>query len=208
LESIADDLAPQSVKTGMLFNSEVIEVVAESLKKHHWRNIVVDPVMVAKGGSPLLQNEAIKALRRKLIPLSTVITPNIPEAEVITGIKIDTMDKRKDAARAIIDLGANSVVVKGGHDESENASDLFFDGIGFETFSTPRVHTKNTHGTGCTFSAAIAAELAQGYTLRESVQTAKAFIQAAIQNDLHIGSGHGPTNHWAFNSQVVTPIDA
>jgi hydroxymethylpyrimidine/phosphomethylpyrimidine kinase len=208
LESIADDLVPQSVKTGMLFNSEVIEIVAESLSKHDWHNVVVDPVMVAKGGSPLLHREAIEALREKLIPLSTVITPNIPEAEVITGMKIDSMEKRKAAARAIIDLGAQSVVIKGGHDKGETAADLFFDGYRFETYSTIRVLTKNTHGTGCTFSAALAAELAKGHTLKESVRTAKVFIQAAIKNELRIGSGHGPTNHWAFNRQVGATVDA
>lgn len=164
--------------------------------------------MIAKGGSPLLQEEAIEALRKRLIPVSTVITPNIPEAEVITGMKIHTMDTRRDAAKAIVDLGARSVVIKGGHDDSETAQDLFFDGVQFETFSCPRVKTKNTHGTGCTFSAAISAELAKGASLIESIQTAKAFIQAAIQNDLHIGSGHGPTNHWAYNQKEMTPIDA
>ncbi|WP_421385054.1 bifunctional hydroxymethylpyrimidine kinase/phosphomethylpyrimidine kinase [Bacillus salacetis] len=208
LKSLSEDLTPQAVKTGMLFNSEVIGVVASSLEKYQWSNVIVDPVMIAKGGSPLLQKEAVNALREKLIPLSTVITPNIPEAEVITGISIDSMDRRKDAASAIVELGAHSVVIKGGHDDTATASDLFYDGSRFETFSTPRIQTMNTHGTGCTFSAAITAQLAKGSSLQEAIYTAKAFIQAAIQNDLHIGSGHGPTNHWAYNSKELMPIDA
>jgi hydroxymethylpyrimidine/phosphomethylpyrimidine kinase len=208
LKSIADDLTPHSVKTGMLFDSNVIKIVAGALKKYSWQNVVVDPVMIAKGGSPLLQKEAIEALRNELIPLSTVITPNLPEAEVITGMKIDTMDRRKDAARAIINLGAQSVVIKGGHDEADTAKDLIFDGSRFELLSAPRIPTRNTHGTGCTFSAAISAELAKGCSLNESVHTAKAFIQSAIEHDLKIGSGHGPTNHWAYNRKGMIFIDA
>ncbi|WP_456271117.1 bifunctional hydroxymethylpyrimidine kinase/phosphomethylpyrimidine kinase [Bacillus sp. AK031] len=208
LGSIAVDLAPQAVKTGMLFNSDVIEVVAKAIGKYQWNNIIVDPVMIAKGGSPLLQEEAIEALRKKLIPLSTVITPNIPEAEVITGMKIDSFSRRKEAANAMIELGAQSVVIKGGHDESDSADDLFYDGVTFETFSKPRLHTSNTHGTGCTFSAAIAAQLAKGHSLQQAIQVAKSFIHEAIKQDLKIGSGHGPTNHWAYNSQELTHVEA
>ncbi|RIW38326.1 bifunctional hydroxymethylpyrimidine kinase/phosphomethylpyrimidine kinase [Bacillus salacetis] len=208
LKSIADDLAPQAVKTGMLFDSEVIRMVAGAIKEFDWLNIVVDPVMIAKGGSPLLQKDAVEALKTELIPLARVITPNIPEAEVITGMKIDTMDRRKEAAKTIIDLGAQSVVIKGGHENTEIARDLFFDGEQFETISAPRINTKNTHGTGCTFSAAIAAELAKGHSLCESVHTAKTFIQSAIQYELGIGSGHGPTNHWAYNRREMISVDA
>ncbi|MGD7024185.1 bifunctional hydroxymethylpyrimidine kinase/phosphomethylpyrimidine kinase [Rossellomorea vietnamensis] len=208
LASIAEDLSPQAVKTGMLFNSDVIQLVAESIKLYQWSNLVVDPVMVAKGGSSLLQEEAVEALRKQLIPLSTVVTPNIPEAEVITGIKIDSLEKRKEAAEAILKLGAASVVIKGGHEQTKAASDLFYDGTRFSLYSGPRIRTKNTHGTGCTFSAALTAELAKGKSLADSIHTAKRFIQAAIEQDLHIGEGHGPTNHWAYNSKEVAALDA
>jgi hydroxymethylpyrimidine/phosphomethylpyrimidine kinase len=209
IASIAEDLAPQAVKTGMLFNSDVIEVVAEAIIKYQWNNVIVDPVMIAKGGSPLLQKEAIKALRERLIPLSTVLTPNIPEAEVITEMKIDSLSKRKEAAKAIIELGAKSVVIKGGHDESDAAVDLFYDGSTFDTFSKPRVKTSNTHGTGCTFSAAITAQLAKGHALNESILVAKSFIHEAIKHDLKIGEGHGPTNHWAYNdSKELLHVEA
>jgi hydroxymethylpyrimidine/phosphomethylpyrimidine kinase len=208
LGSIADDLAPQAVKTGMLFNSDVIGVVAEAIVKYQWNNVVVDPVMIAKGGSPLLQKEAVDALRKELVPLSTVITPNIPEAEVITGMKIDSVSKRKEAAKAIIELGAQSVVIKGGHAETDSADDLYYDGITFHTFSKPRLRTRNTHGTGCTFSAAITAQLAKGHTLQDSILAAKSFIHEAIKHDLKIGSGNGPTNHWAYNRQGLEHVEA
>lgn len=199
LQSIAEDLRPDAIKTGMLFNSDTIEAVARFIEIYEMEHIVVDPVMIAKGGASLLQNEAVKALKEKLLPLATIVTPNIPEAEVLTGIKIETMNDRKQAAKLLHEMGAEAVMIKGGHDpESEEMIDLLYDGEKFHTFTSNRISTKNTHGTGCTFSAAITAQLAKGSSVVQAVQVAKDFIQAAIEDDLHIGSGHGPTNHWAY----------
>ncbi|MFZ3589845.1 bifunctional hydroxymethylpyrimidine kinase/phosphomethylpyrimidine kinase [Bacillus sp. DJP31] len=203
LQSVADDLSPQAIKTGMLFSPELIESVADAIQLYNWSQVVVDPVMIAKGGATLLQQEAIYSIKTRLIPLATIITPNIPEAEVLTGLTIQTMEDRKEAAKVLMEMGVRYVVIKGGHGAEEMAIDLFYDGDQFETISTPRINTKNTHGTGCTFSAAITAELAKGAEIFEAVQTAKAFIHSAIKHDLMIGSGHGPTNHWAYRKQGV-----
>ncbi|MBD8067752.1 bifunctional hydroxymethylpyrimidine kinase/phosphomethylpyrimidine kinase [Bacillus sp. PS06] len=201
MRSIAEDLTPDALKTGMLFSSELIDAVAGEIQSTGWTNLVVDPVMVAKGGAPLLQEQAVDSLKRRLIPLANVITPNIPEAEVIVGFSIDTLEKRKDAAKAIYQMGAKNVVVKGGHGEGDEVTDLLFDGTEFHMLSSKRTDTKHTHGTGCTFAAAITAELAKGKTVVEAVGTAKSFIQAAIEDTLGIGSGHGPTNHWAYRKR-------
>ncbi|APH05894.1 bifunctional hydroxymethylpyrimidine kinase/phosphomethylpyrimidine kinase [Bacillus weihaiensis] len=202
IDSIATDLHPHAVKTGMLFNAEMIHLVAEKVKQYSFQHLVVDPVMVAKGGQSLLQDEAVEALITSLLPLATVITPNIPEAEVLTGMEIKTLHQRKEAAKKLGDLGANHVIIKGGHDESSSiVVDLLFDGENFEEFKGQRRETKHTHGTGCTFAAAITAELSKGYTVVQAVQTAKTFIQAAIDDQIGIGQGHGPTNHWAYNKK-------
>jgi hydroxymethylpyrimidine/phosphomethylpyrimidine kinase len=202
IESIGTDLGTDAVKTGMLFSSEIIQAVAEKIKQFGWKNIVVDPVMIAKGGAPLLQDEAVSALKNDLLPLATVITPNIPEAEVLTEMTIRTLEDRQKAAKRLHELGVKYVVIKGGHDEGESeAVDLLYDGEQFSYFKSKRVETKHTHGTGCTFAAAITAELAKGSNVKEAVQTAKDFIQAAIENELGIGHGHGPTNHWAYREK-------
>lgn len=143
--------------------------------------------------------EAIAALKQHLLPLAKVITPNIPEAEVLTNMTIQTNDDKQEAAKKLHELGVQNIVIKGGHDEDPSqSSDLLFDGKEFYTFTSKRINTKNTHGTGCTFSAAITAELAKGASVYDAVATAKAFIQAAIEDDLKLGKGHGPTNHWAY----------
>ncbi|MFC4322119.1 bifunctional hydroxymethylpyrimidine kinase/phosphomethylpyrimidine kinase [Litchfieldia salsa] len=198
IKVIAEDLSPDAVKTGMLFSAELTEAVANQIHTSSWLKLVVDPVMVAKGGAPLLQEQAVDSLKRNLIPLAHVITPNIPEAEIIVGFAIDTFEKRKDAAKAIFQLGAQNVVIKGGHGEGSEVTDLLFDGKEFHLLKSMRTETKHTHGTGCTFAAAITAEIAKGKTVVDAVTTAKAFIQAAIEDTLGIGSGHGPTNHWAY----------
>lgn len=198
--AIGEDMGTDAVKTGMLFSGEIIRAVANQVKKFGWNKLVVDPVMVAKGGSPLLQQEAIQSLREHLLPLAMVVTPNIPEAELLTGIAIDSMESRKEAARSLFEMGARHVVMKGGHAEGEETVvDLLFNGEEFISFESKRVSTRHTHGTGCTFAAAITAELAKGQSVAEAVLTAKHFISAAIEDELGIGSGHGPTNHWAFN---------
>jgi hydroxymethylpyrimidine/phosphomethylpyrimidine kinase len=200
IQSIGEDLRPDAVKTGMLFSADIIESVSNEIVRYGWKNVVIDPVMIAKGGASLLQNEAILAMKKHLIPLSMVITPNIPEAEVLTDIRIRSLEDKREAAKKLLHLGAKNVIIKGGHDEAKDiAADLLFDGESFSEFKSSRIQTANTHGTGCTFSAAITAGLADGLTVPEAVDRAKQFIQAAIENDLKIGSGHGPTNHWAFN---------
>lgn len=198
IDSVSTDLKPDAVKTGMLFSSEIIRAVSEKMTQHHLENIVVDPVMIAKGGAPLLQEEAVSALRIHLLPLATVVTPNIPEAEVIADVKIHHLADREKAAKKIFNLGVKNVVIKGGHGEEEEAVDLLYDGSEFTYFTSRRFETRHTHGTGCTFAAAVTAELAAGKEVKEAVQTAKSFIEAAIQNELGIGQGHGPTNHWAY----------
>ncbi|MGG4489272.1 bifunctional hydroxymethylpyrimidine kinase/phosphomethylpyrimidine kinase [Metabacillus idriensis] len=202
IEAIGSDLGADAVKTGMLFNSEIIEAVSKQIKKFNWSRVIVDPVMIAKGGAELLQDEAVEAMKKHLLPLALIVTPNIPEAEVLTGIKIHTLDDRRTAAEILHSLGVRNVVIKGGHAENENQLvDLLFDGTEFSYFSSERIETKNTHGTGCTFAAAITAEMAKGNTVYHSVETAVSFIQEAIKEDLEIGQGHGPTNHWAYQQK-------
>jgi len=202
VQSVGEDIGTDAVKTGMLFNAEIIEAVAEKIKELCWERVVIDPVMIAKGGASLLQQQAVSALKEHLLPLCLIITPNIPEAEVLTGMSIRTIGEKKEAAKRIHELGAKNIVIKGGHDEETVQSvDVLFDGTDFTYFSTPRIGTKNTHGTGCTFSAAVTAQLAKGASVHESVSVAKEFIQAAIANPLDIGNGHGPTNHWAYNTK-------
>jgi hydroxymethylpyrimidine/phosphomethylpyrimidine kinase len=202
IDSIGMDLGTDALKTGMLFNAAIIEAVSGKIKQYRWEKVVVDPVMIAKGGASLLQNEAVSALKKSLLPISLIITPNIPEAEVLTDMSIVTMDDKREAARKLLDLGVKNVVIKGGHDEDTNeAVDVLYDGHEFSYFTSVRLATKNTHGTGCTFSAALAAGLANGDSIYDAVATAKKFIQAAIELDLGIGAGHGPTNHWAYNQK-------
>lgn len=207
IEAIGTDLGTDAVKTGMLFNSEIIQAVSEKIQKYKWENVVVDPVMIAKGGASLLQSEAVLALKKNLIPLAMVITPNIPEAEVLTNKKITNLDDKKEVAKMIYDIGAKNVVIKGGHDySSDKLVDILYDGQDFFYLSSKRVDTKNTHGTGCTFSACITAELAKGNNVRTAFQIAKEFIHSAIEEDLKLGKGHGPTNHWAYKIRKNTLV--
>lgn len=200
IDSIGADLGTDALKTGMLFNADIIEAVSEKIKQYNWGKVVVDPVMIAKGGASLLQIEAVEALKKFLLPVAMIITPNIPEAEVLTGMNIRSLDDKKEAAKRLLELGVRNVVIKGGHDENtDEATDVLYDGREYNFFTSTRIPTKNTHGTGCTFSAALAAELAKGSKIKDAVGTAKDFIQAAIKNDLGLGGGHGPTNHWAYN---------
>jgi len=202
IHAVGEDIGVDSLKTGMLFNAEIIETVAQSIKNFHWETVVVDPVMIAKGGASLLLQEAISALKKHLLPLAKVITPNIPEAEVLTGMTIQTAEDKQEAAKKLYESGVKNVMIKGGHDvDPSSSTDLLFDGKEFYMFTSKRIETKNTHGTGCTFSAAITAELAKGASVYDAVVTAKDFIQAAIEDDLMLGKGHGPTNHWAYQKR-------
>ncbi|MDR4946930.1 bifunctional hydroxymethylpyrimidine kinase/phosphomethylpyrimidine kinase [Neobacillus cucumis] len=202
IQAIGEDIGTDALKTGMLFSSDIIEAVAEQIRKYNWKNLVVDPVMIAKGGASLLLQEAVFAMKTHLLPLAKVITPNIPEAEVLTSMTIISLEDKKEAAMKLCALGVEAVVIKGGHDEDDSEStDLLYDGTEFYTFTNKRIPTKNTHGTGCTFSAALTAELAKGATVYDAVLTAKEFIQAAIEDGIEIGHGHGPTNHGALRKR-------
>jgi hydroxymethylpyrimidine/phosphomethylpyrimidine kinase len=260
MEAVGSDLGVDALKTGMLFNAEIIRLVADRIRVFGWEKVVVDPVMIAKGGAELLQSEAVQALREDLLPLALIVTPNIPEAEVLAGMRIRTIEDRKEAARRIHDLGPKIVVIKGGHDEgmlgtcegadherdrgagiaagtqqealpqsestyvqtrtampagelrglrpsifkddghpeSPPVMDLVYDGTAFSELYGKRIHTVHTHGTGCTFSAAITACLAKGLSTFDAIQGGRSFIQAAIEDGLNLGQGHGPTNHWAY----------
>lgn len=202
IQAVGTDLGVDALKTGMLFNADIIRLVAEQIRNFGWEKVVVDPVMIAKGGAELLQSEAIQALQEDLLPLALVVTPNISEAEALANMKIQTMKDRREAARRIHRLGPKIVVIKGGHDDEERGSgqvlDLFFDGESFTELVGKRVHTVHTHGTGCTFSAAVTAGLARDIPAPQAILEAKDFIQAAIEDGLELGQGHGPTNHWAY----------
>ncbi|RXZ84826.1 bifunctional hydroxymethylpyrimidine kinase/phosphomethylpyrimidine kinase [Paenibacillaceae bacterium] len=198
MEAVGSDIGVDALKTGMLFSGDIIAAVAGSIQSHGWTNVVVDPVMIAKGGAALLQSEAVEALIRELLPLTTVITPNIPEAECLTGMVIRSSADKREAAKRLAAFGVAYVLIKGGHDAGPLSTDLLFDGTQFIELEGIRVDTVHTHGTGCTFSAALTAGLAAGMSVSEAAHQAKAFIQAAIENGIAIGHGRGPTNHWAY----------
>ena len=195
IDAVLSDIGADAVKTGMLASSSIIQCVASELQRRPVPWLVVDPVMVAKSGDPLLWGDAIEALRTLLVPLASVITPNIPEAEALTGMKIDSDSQTREAARKFISMGAKSVVVKGGHREGP-ATDLFFDVSSFQEFTSPRIETVNTHGTGCTFASAIAAGLARRMSLLDAVALAKDYVTEAIRTSFPVGQGHGPLNHF------------
>ena len=192
IAAVVDDIGVQAAKTGMLSSAEIIGVVAEAVREHGLSLLVVDPVMIAKGGAKLLRDDAIDALRRQLVPLAAVVTPNLPEAEVLLGRPVESLDERKQAARDLVAMGARAAVVKGGH--AGDATDVYFDGSQMIELRAKRIDTVNTHGSGCVFSAAIAAWLARGVDPLTAASEAKSFISQAVANSLEIGHGHGPVN--------------
>ena len=197
ITSVLDDIGTDAVKTGMLASPEIVRVVAGTLSDYNIKNIVVDPVMIAKSGDSLLSEDAGKCVIQYLIPLAAVVTPNIHEAEAMLDIRINTIDDMKKAGAMIRDMGCDWVVIKGGHMENEKmATDVAYDGKEYFLLSEERCNTKNSHGTGCTFSSAIAAGIAKGYPVLKAIQQAKAFITMAIKESFAIGAGHGPTNHF------------
>jgi hydroxymethylpyrimidine kinase/phosphomethylpyrimidine kinase len=197
IDSVLSDIGADAVKTGMLANKEIIEVVARKIRDYGMKKVVVDPVMVAKSGDSLLRSDAQEALIKHLIPLSTVVTPNLMEASVLTGLKVRSIEEMKKAARHIHGLGAKNVVVKGGHLRGM-AVDIFYDGKRYDEMKGRRIDTKNTHGTGCTFASAVATFLARGDTVADGVRKAKIFITMAIQSSLSLGKGAGPTHPSAY----------
>jgi len=195
LDAVLDDLEVGAAKTGMLAGTAIIETLANRLRARPLRHLVVDPVMVAASGDLLLDPAATASMRNLMLPLATLLTPNLREAEVLTGRAVTTVAEMRDAARALIDLGARAVLVKGGHLGGE-AIDVFFDGHRFDEFGAARIQSRNTHGTGCTLSAAIAAGLALGNQLEAAIGTAKNYITTAIRMARDIGHGRGPVNHF------------
>jgi hydroxymethylpyrimidine/phosphomethylpyrimidine kinase len=197
IDAVASDFDVTAAKTGMLSSSGIIETVADRVEANDLQPLVVDPVMVSKSGFKLLEDDAVDTLRRRLIPMATVVTPNAHEAAILAGQPIETVDDARAAAKAIFELGPEAVVVKGGHlDDDATVVDVFFDGTQLEVFPAARIDTRNTHGTGCTYASAIAAHLAHGRPLIEAIRRAKQYVTEAIRHALPYGSGHGPTNHF------------
>jgi hydroxymethylpyrimidine/phosphomethylpyrimidine kinase len=195
IDAILSDIGTDAVKTGMLANSAIIRVVADKVRERGMSNLVLDPVMVAKGGDRLLQEEAVEALRNLLIPLATVVAPNLPEAAVLVGRSVESLDGARRAARDIVAMGARFAVIKGGHLEGD-AVDVLYDGRELREFAAARLDTTSTHGTGCTFASAIAAGLAQGMGVEDAVGRAKEYVTEAIRRAFPLGGGHGPLNHF------------
>ncbi|MFX0022241.1 MAG: bifunctional hydroxymethylpyrimidine kinase/phosphomethylpyrimidine kinase [Candidatus Hermodarchaeota archaeon] len=202
IDSVMNDMGADAWKTGMLSNAEIIEVVADRASYYNIGLLIVDPVMVAKSGDSLLNSKANSTLISKLIPIAHVITPNLHETQILTEMEISNINEVQESAVKIFSMGAKNVVIKGGHLHDVNESiDILYDGKKFIEFRSPRIKTNNTHGTGCTFASAIAAELAKGKDVKNAVHIAKAYLTNAIQkaDDLLIGKGHGPTDHLQGN---------
>ncbi len=195
IDAVFEDIEVDAVKIGMLSTPGCMRAVAEKLREYTPPNIVVDPVMYAKNGAPLMEPSAISTLIEEILPLADLLTPNIPEAEHIAGLKIADSADMRHAAREIHALGCRNVLVKGGH-ATGSALDILFDGHGFHLYDAERVETKNTHGTGCTYSSAIASNLANGLAMPAAVARAKDYVTTAIRHALPIGKGHGPTHHF------------
>ncbi|HEX6163034.1 MAG TPA: bifunctional hydroxymethylpyrimidine kinase/phosphomethylpyrimidine kinase [Vicinamibacterales bacterium] len=196
IEAVVSDLGCDAVKTGMLANSTIVEAVAAAVESLELPNLVVDPVMVAKSGDHLLDEEAVHAVRWTLLRLARVVTPNIPEAEVLAKMSIATVADMKEAARRIAMLKPAAVVIKGGHLAGPEVIDILLENGEYHEWIGPRIEGPNTHGTGCTFAAAIAAHLAKGATVVEAVPAAKAYVEGAMRNGIPLGKGHRPLNHF------------
>ena len=204
LETVLGGIGIDAAKTGMLPTTDIIELAAHAVKKHGILNVVVDPVMVCKGAGEPIHPENAECYKRTLVPLATVVTPNLFEASQLSGIAdLDSLESIKDAAAVIFGLGAKCVIVKGGKGaDKEKAIDVVYDGKEFDYLESPRTDTTNTHGAGCTFSAAIAAELAKGADLKSAVKTAKVFISEAIKYSFKLNRYVGPTNHGAYRANL------
>ncbi|MFO8099087.1 MAG: bifunctional hydroxymethylpyrimidine kinase/phosphomethylpyrimidine kinase [Salinibacter sp.] len=197
IDAVAEDLDVQATKTGMLSAPDIIEAVADRVEAHGLVPFVVDPVMISKTGFKLLQDDAIDTLVDVLLPLATVVTPNAHEAAHLTDIKVETVDDLQRAAEALYETGPDAVLAKGGHlRDTGEAVDVLVDDEGARTFTAPRIDTKHTHGTGCTYASAIAANLAKGYDLDAAIDRAKRYVTGAIRHALPLGNGRGPTNHF------------
>lgn len=198
LDAVFDDFDISAVKTGMLSTAGIVETVSRKLRHFGVTNLVVDPVMIAKSGHALLQPDGVDAVRTHLIPLALVLTPNVYEAERLSGLKISSVPDARRAAKEIHKLGCRYVLIKGGHLLAEQGTDLLYDGRFFTVFKGEFIETPHTHGTGCTYASAIAAQIALGKPLPDAVQTAKTYVTDAIRHSLPLGHGKGPTNHFYF----------
>ena len=203
IDVVIRDIGVDAAKTGMLSHAGIVEAVANAVARNGIVKLVVDPVMLSKGGATLLQNAAQAAIKERLMPLAFVATPNIPEAEILSGLRIESVEDVREAAKRIAGLGARHVLIKGGHLEGPEATDYWYDGDGFREFSAPRIETRNTHGTGCTYSAAIAAHLGMGLEMGEAVRRAKEYLSGAIEHSFALGKGHGPLNHFWLSCGVT-----
>ena len=195
IDAVFSDIQVDAVKIGMVSVTDSIHVISEKMREYHPNHLVIDPVMVSKSGCNLLQPSAVKALKETLLPLASVLTPNLEEAEVIVGRKLRTLSEVETAAKDIFEMGAKHVLIKGGHLEGEPV-DTLYDGKKTTVFPGKRLQNKNTHGTGCTLSSAIAAYLAKGFTCEQSVQKAKEYVATGIQYGITLGHGIGPTHHF------------
>ena len=200
----AKDIKPDAIKIGMLHSPQVIRKVIESLKKIKVNKIILDPVMIAKGGAKLINDNAVNILKKKLIKQVSLITPNIPEAEVLTGLKIRNKKEMIIAANKLVNLGAKNVLIKGGHLNSKKVEDIFLNRSGFKIFSSIRHKTKNTHGTGCTLSSAITTFYSCGKSIKKACDLGIKYVNSAILTNPKYGKGHGPINH--LNSMVINKI--
>ncbi|MSP44150.1 MAG: bifunctional hydroxymethylpyrimidine kinase/phosphomethylpyrimidine kinase [Alphaproteobacteria bacterium] len=196
MEAVLEDIGADCIKTGMLAGADVIEMICERLAALA-RNVpvVVDPVMVATSGDRLIDEGAIAALKNRLLPMAALLTPNIPEAEILSGMKIEGRDAMREAGLALLALGAQAVLMKGGHMSGAQVQDILISAKGIEIFSSPRIDTRHTHGTGCTLASAIATGLAQGMALPDAVRRARDYVQEAIRTAPGLGAGHGPLHH-------------
>ncbi len=196
IDAVATDIGVDAAKTGMLATAAIVDAVVDAVSDLQIRNLIVDPVMIAKSGATLLDDEAVRAIRLNLLRRSAAVTPNIPEAEALSGMRIENDGHRREAARRIADLGARAVIVKGGHLPGDEIVDLLYDGTHFTEFRNRRVPGRHTHGTGCTFAASLAASLALGRSLAEAIPIAQSYIAGAIDAAPDLGRGHGPMDHF------------
>ncbi len=197
IDAVVNDIGVDAVKIGMLSTKEIVLAISEKIYEYDIKKIVFDPVMVTSGGEPLLDSNAKESLVNELLPKTYILTPNIPEAAELSGIEINSLEDMKKAAEIIKQLGSDNVLIKGGHlDKSPEAIDILYDGREFHEYKTDRINTKNTHGTGCTYSAAICAGLAKGLSIMDAVREAKNYVSHAIENSFDLGKGHGPLNHY------------
>ena len=197
IETVASDIPINAVKTGMLSSSEIVLTVRDALQRHNMTNLVVDPVMVATTGAKLLNDNATRTIKEALIPLALVLTPNIYEAELLTGLSIDGVEQMEQAARELHQLGARNVVVKGGHlTGTDKCVDVLYDGEQFYRYERPYIKTTSTHGTGCSFASAVACGIARDLSVQDSIELAKEYVHGALQNAFPLGGGNGPINHF------------